>query len=221
MFTWISLYLVNDKPEDIFLSDLPIHTKSFFGRAKELSVISKALDPKREHRGIVLCGIGGAGKTQLALRYLYEQQSLYSSILWLNAASSETLAQSFASAAGVIKTKRPSLARRQTIDLLEDKYLFSQLLKSPESRDWLLIVDSFDDLDLPDDFIRNILDKTKAAAIVTSQNAKAAEAFGLTTLDVDKLDLDSACRLLLAKSFKISARTVSEVSPSGMLYCSS
>ncbi|RPB20143.1 hypothetical protein L211DRAFT_743785, partial [Terfezia boudieri ATCC MYA-4762] len=39
---------------------------------------------------IVLYGTGGMGKTQLALEYIHQHYKDHSSVIWVNAASSQT-----------------------------------------------------------------------------------------------------------------------------------
>ncbi|KAF8468449.1 hypothetical protein BDZ91DRAFT_111539 [Kalaharituber pfeilii] len=40
---------------------------------------------------VVLYGMGGVGKTQLALEYVYRHSGDYSSVFWINAASEQTM----------------------------------------------------------------------------------------------------------------------------------
>ncbi|EWZ46459.1 hypothetical protein FOZG_02598 [Fusarium oxysporum Fo47] len=52
------------------LCDLPPTTDRFFGRKTELLEMVKCLEATTQRRGVVLCGISGSGKTQLARQYV-------------------------------------------------------------------------------------------------------------------------------------------------------
>ncbi len=55
----------------------------------------------------ILHGLGGIGKTQLALAYTRKHQETYSAILWLNGNSKDTLLQSLAAFVKRMPTGRP------------------------------------------------------------------------------------------------------------------
>lgn len=55
----------------------------------------------------ILHGLGGIGKTQLALAYTRKHQEIYSAILWLNGNSKDTLLQSLAAFGKRILISRP------------------------------------------------------------------------------------------------------------------
>ena len=79
---------------------LPFHKNHHFtGRDQELTEIHKALhsaDTSVLHqRVIVLHGLGGIGKTQLAIHYAYTHQKDYTSVWWVNASTIQTLSQGF------------------------------------------------------------------------------------------------------------------------------
>jgi len=57
----------------------------FIGRASELSAMNEVLQPKSkraEQQRLVLGGMGGIGKTQLATAYAKQYQQLYQSVFW-------------------------------------------------------------------------------------------------------------------------------------------
>lgn len=92
-------------------------------------------------RRMVLGGIGGIGKTQLALAYAQEHHGSYESVFWLNAASEITLKDSFR-----------SIAERLLTTLEYEKYNDQQRLlfvrrwlSNSYNTQWLLILDNYDD----------------------------------------------------------------------------
>src|SRR4051812_7260410 len=105
-------------------------------------IVFEILDHTIEtHRECTLCGLGGMGKSQIALEYCYRNKDNYRSIFWIDADTEETLQNSFA-----------GMARRLIFPVL-----FSTKSKSPddlvlhaitwlENNDgWLLVYDNFDD----------------------------------------------------------------------------
>src|SRR5215472_19363711 len=74
---------------------VPYHqNKRFIGR-KELLESLKAtlfsLEPKTYNHRIALYGLGGIGKTQIALEYVYLKQTYYERIYWVSADTQSAL----------------------------------------------------------------------------------------------------------------------------------
>ena len=99
---------------------------------------------KKQQR-LVLGGMGGIGKTQLAIAYAESGRGSYSSVFWFNAVSEAALKDSFRSIASIIfDVEEPGV--------LEDKEIVRrvhQWLCTPQNTGWLLIFDNYDD---PDQF---------------------------------------------------------------------
>ena len=96
---------------------------------------------------VVLHGLGGIGKTQLAVEFARKHHGRFSSVFWLDGSSEESLKQSFASimrrlprtelAASGIK-----MASQTTVDEAVQACL--HWLSLPTNRQWLLIFDNVD-----------------------------------------------------------------------------
>ncbi|KAJ6051504.1 TPR repeat protein [Penicillium canescens] len=108
-----------------------------------LSLMAETLHPTRELRmqkRLVLGGMGGIGKTQLAIAYAESRSGFYSSVFWLNSASEAVLKDSFRSIARLVFDF-------QDLRLLESKEIFErvhQWLSDPTNTGWLLIFDNYD-----------------------------------------------------------------------------
>ena len=79
---------------------LPFHKNdNFTGRDRELAEIHEVLYSANatipQRKAMVLHGLGGMGKTQLAIQYAYIHQKDYTSVWWVNASSTQTLSQGF------------------------------------------------------------------------------------------------------------------------------
>lgn len=125
-----------------------ITSELFVGREYELNKIAKALHPNpkaQKQRRLILGGMGGIGKTQLAIAYAESGRGSYTSGFWLNAVSEALLKDSFRLIASIIfDIEDPGV--------LEDKEIvrrIHQWLSNPKNTGWLLIFDNYDD---PDQF---------------------------------------------------------------------
>ncbi|KGO78557.1 Tetratricopeptide-like helical [Penicillium italicum] len=121
-----------------------IASELFVGRNYELDEITRLLHPghkSQRQRRLVLGGMGGIGKTQLAIAYAESGRGSYSSVFWLNAVSEAALKDSFRSIASLIfDVEEP--------EVLEDKEIVRrvhQWLCTPKNTGWLLIFDNYDD----------------------------------------------------------------------------
>lgn len=83
---------------EFYLTGLPV-AGHFVDRDAEMKEIEHSLlapNPQDGRKIHVSHGLGGIGKTQLAIAYARKHQESYSAILWLNGNSKDTLLQSFA-----------------------------------------------------------------------------------------------------------------------------
>jgi hypothetical protein len=77
----------------------------FWGRQDALNAIEEALDPgKKSHllRSFALYGMGGVGKTQIALQYASRYREAYKTILWVAADNVINMGQSFREIANLL-----------------------------------------------------------------------------------------------------------------------
>lgn len=185
-------------------SELPVATPTFYGRVAQLEQLSVILDPRKPGRkGVVLYGIGGSGKTQLTLRYIKQSREQYKAIFWINAYTGEQIAQSFSDAARMIERSWPAKDLPNTYSGEDKTKLVLHRLRSTLHRNWLLVIDSADDLDqigVPE----LIPDGCHHGSILISSTKKdAAEIFqchGFLSINIDSLDEESCKNLLLHKA---------------------
>lgn len=211
MLTFNIIEIVNDEAEGLLCTELPTATDTFCGRGIELLAIAQALDPaKPGQKGMVLYGIGGSGKTQLVLQYIKLHRQLYTAIIWINGSTAQHTMQSFTEAASTISVQWPPRDLPLTYLGSDARHKVISRLRSTRHTDWLLIIDSIDNLN-QDNFRQYIPSCNHGSIIVTSTQSQAPEVFRLGRLEVDRLDLASGRQLLLTCAFgSIEDATLSE-----------
>jgi hypothetical protein len=118
----------------------------FVGRETELQEMENILQPNSkspDRRVLILGGMGGIGKTQLAINYAKQHRDSYSSIFWLNATSEATLN-------GSLRVVANRILLPAAVGKLDDDQLRIEVLNwlsELENFRWLLILDNHDDPD--------------------------------------------------------------------------
>ena len=140
-----------------------------------MSRILQPNKPSTEQQRLVLGGMGGIGKTQLAIGYARRHQSCYTSVFWLNATSQLTLHAS-------IRQVAQLLLQAADAGRLDDKQVLVRVLRWLSDRrntQWLLIFDNYDE---PDQYEMNdycpyaahgsIIITTRLPDLVTGQQVR-------------------------------------------------
>ncbi|KAM3503157.1 hypothetical protein MY10362_004368 [Beauveria mimosiformis] len=121
----------------------------FVARQDELRQMHKLLRGPAGRLTAILYGLGGMGKTQLAMAYMKRHYSEYPVAIWLNARDEIALKQSFARAAERIQRLEPSLAyltaALESRDLDEIWKAVKRWLEEPMNNRWIVTYDNYDD----------------------------------------------------------------------------
>ena len=184
----------------MFLSDLPRPRDAFFGRASELAQLRTMLllntfGISRQQRA-VLWGLGGFGKTRIALEYLKNHQEDYSAILWINAATYDSVEESFAQAASILKSRLSFHPDTPPVGVRANIRLVHLWLASSKNIDWLMVVDSLDDLESFD--CRDLVPQcSHGSIIITSTLSHTMDVFKSQGLELGGLEVFDGCQMLL------------------------
>ncbi|EXK28260.1 hypothetical protein FOMG_15261 [Fusarium oxysporum f. sp. melonis 26406] len=117
--------------------------EDFVSRQDILESLRQELSLKRSHAVAALFGLGGTGKTQIALAYVHEThaQNPDLSVFWVYANNTERMRQSYAMIIQQFEIPRGE-------NDLSDLELVKRWLEAEFHRPWLMVVDNADDLDL-------------------------------------------------------------------------
>ena len=144
---------LNDFTVPFSLKGVP-QAEHFVGHESELEQIKQAFQGDgSERRIVVIHGLGGMGKTQLALKYARQNKAKYSAIFWLNGRSVDLLKQSFVSVASQISDVDESPKLRSAIHSKDADIIVKSVRDCLSQRNnikCLLIFDNVDDPKLPD-----------------------------------------------------------------------
>ncbi|TGO69307.1 hypothetical protein BELL_0780g00030 [Botrytis elliptica] len=166
----------------------------FIGREDILNKIEKGLSSESESRVVVLRGLGGQGKTQIALEYCHRaRKNNIRAVFWIDATSESTVKKDFKSVLEHIKSPVGSTQ--------DDQVVASVLNRLQDwNEPWLIIFDNHDDpssFHLPD-FIPSGQD---GRILITSRHADTALlAEKDHDIELHGLPKDDACDLLIKQS---------------------
>ncbi|KAF5013176.1 hypothetical protein FDECE_806 [Fusarium decemcellulare] len=158
--------------------------------SKQLDIL---LAPSSEFRIAALSGIGGSGKTQIALDYAYRRSDDQDcSVFWANTANEEAFVRSFRLIAGVLGID----------DNLDDDILLATVKSRIEAKKhWVLVLDSADDLALFDSNRYNSTPQGPGGTLLwTSRDRSIAGSLVKPhqALQVGQMTVDEATALFLA-----------------------
>ena len=180
----------------------------FTGRCEILRELKKYLsmqESKDFSHCVALYGLGGIGKTQTALEYVYQNRMEYNRIFWINGVNQVSLLADYLELA---KAAKIEIDFQPTI--VETAKLVLRWLEHEES--WLLVIDNLDDPKVVDRLLpttgphRHIL--------ITTRNPNCAD-IPAKGIEIPLLNLEEALHLL----YSISDVTVSTERQEAQLVC--
>ncbi|KAK4867695.1 hypothetical protein LT330_001205 [Penicillium expansum] len=133
-----------DSSRNVF-NNIPFpRNAGFVGRGDQLSEVEHMLFSPDKQRKVAITGLGGVGKTQVAIEIAYRAQARRGecSIFWIQATSSETLERTYLQIAQHLQL--PGLEDQQA----DAKKLLRDYLNDRNVGQWLLIYDNADDIDM-------------------------------------------------------------------------
>jgi ATP/maltotriose-dependent transcriptional regulator MalT len=160
-------------------------TENFVARKEELADIHKSLHGDVGRRTVVLQGLGGIGKTQLAVAYAKLHRTDYSAVFWLNVKDEDSLQQSYVRMARRILQEHPSAIQFSAITEDSKPDIVVPAVKSwlnhPENLRWLVVFDNYDNPKVAGntdpaaiDIRRFLPEAYHGSVLITSRSAQVA-----------------------------------------------
>ncbi|RDW56465.1 hypothetical protein BP6252_14138 [Coleophoma cylindrospora] len=164
----------NEAPARYFM--VPVHySDDFMGREDVMDHLNRLLDNQNKHCRAALVGLGGIGKTRIALEYAYRlESSELLSVFWIHASSNARLEKACLEIAKLAKISGWNNPTREKPDLVK------AWLESTQPGKWLLILDNVDDTELlyGSGVLASFLPRSSQGAILlTTRNAKVGMTF--------------------------------------------
>ena len=134
---------------------------------------------------VVLHGLGGIGKTQLAVEYTRRHKEKYTAIFWLNANDQDSLKLSFRDVAQQVLKYHPSTSLLAGVDLDDlDQVLYAvkAWLDLQNNTHWLMIYDNHDNPKIPGNLDRLAVDirqflpwSDQGSIIITTRSSRVSQ----------------------------------------------
>ena len=164
----------------------------FTGRQHILNRIFEKLCesvPQQHNHRVALYGLGGVGKTQLALEYAYSRRGQYDGVYWISAVDQASILSGLREIA-----KRTNCLPHMTDIDSSEKAVISWLNRQDS---WLLILDNLDDATV----VEGLLPDTSPGqhTLLTTRNPNSDE-IPAEGLEIGVLDLQEAVDLLYLRS---------------------
>ncbi|KAH8589506.1 hypothetical protein B0O99DRAFT_692400 [Bisporella sp. PMI_857] len=180
----------------------------FVAREDELRDIHEALRGDGSRRTVVLHGLGGIGKTQLAITYAKRHKGNYSAIFWLNIKDEDSLKQSFASVAKLILREYPSARWLSSVNMENLNEVIDAVKAwhglSYNTR-WLIIYDNYDNPKLASN-------KDPAAVDITKYLPEAYQGSVLITTRSSQVQIGHLIQVTKLKNLRDSLKILSNAS---------
>ena len=188
------------------LFNIPFSRNGLFtGQQEILEVIHKNLVTKaRSDRtsSYVLYGLGGVGKTQIAIEYSYRHQADFDIIYWLRADDYDTLLRSY-----LQLYNDPSFKAFSSLNLGDENNLeivakwIKSWFENCQDITWLLIVDNADNLETIFDqkikIIASLIPKDRGGyVLITNRNKFVCGQLAIIGQELDVMDKDNVKEFL-------------------------
>ena len=165
----------------------------FTGRTSELEHVRQQFrESGKDHHRIALHGLGGVGKTQFALEYLFRFRQHYNHCFWITGSERTSYMSGLAMIGETLKFPRS----RPT---LTSEAFASELLRwlPQQASGWLLVIDELENADVLKDLMPS--GTPCSHILITTRNANL-RSLPAQTYNLKELSVDEAAQLLVIRT---------------------
>ncbi|KAH8197158.1 hypothetical protein TruAng_008687 [Truncatella angustata] len=187
----------NDFSVAFSLSEAP-EIQHFVAREEEIAEMRTRLHSDGSRRSVILHGLGGIGKTQLAVAYTKRYRDEYSAIFWFNIKDEAAIQQSFTKVARQILQQHPHADRLSTLDLQQNHEVVEAVttwFSLPGNTRWLLVYDNYDNPrlagrqdDTTIDITRFLPQAYQGSVIITTRSSQVSIGNQIRLKKLDSID---------------------------------
>ncbi|TXC09735.1 hypothetical protein FocTR4_00005961 [Fusarium oxysporum f. sp. cubense] len=171
---------------------------SFFGRETEMQMMEKVLLPERETRLTVfsILGIGGVGKSQLALHFTYKHLNHFNAIFWIPAETSVKIKGAFEEIGTEVGLLEPNggQGNLEAVAQRTKKWL-RNYADSCEDKPFLLIFDNVESMSILEKYLPT---GGRGSIIITTRNQNLFQPPVTAWAHLKCFDIEEGKRYLLA-----------------------
>jgi tetratricopeptide (TPR) repeat protein/transcriptional regulator with XRE-family HTH domain len=182
--------------------NVPYARNPFFtGREEILETLHQRLSGEQVvalTQSYALHGLGGIGKTHLAIEYTYRHGLSYAAVFWIGAENAETILSSFMTIAELLRLPERQKADQQQIVAAVQHWLNTH-------RQWLLIWDNVEDLTL----LQRFLPATRQGSILITTRRQALGTLA-QGIELPQLSPEEGLLLLLRRAKVLSPEATQE-----------
>lgn len=179
------------KPETEILR-IPPRNHYFTGREEEVKEVHEALfldNIDAVSQPVAVCGLGGIGKTQIAIEYTHRYLAKYEFIFWIKADSEDSIISGYIGIAKLL-----DLSVRNDSDLSN---IVSDVLNWFRIHDkWLLVFDNADDIS----FVKNYLPPNPKGHILLTSRAQVFDEIYIKRVEIKEMSSEEAKSFLLKRT---------------------
>ena len=177
----------------------------FTGRTDELNTLERKLFTNQDCTKMAIVGLGGIGKTQVALSFAYTVLKNHPefSVFWVSALSMESFERAYGKIAGVLGIRSASNEKEDVKEVVQ------RHLSTTSAGRWLLVVDNADDMEILEesDTIASLLEYLPESelglTIFTTRSHEVAQwLVGSDVVEVKKMDQEETMNLLRKSVFQ-------------------
>jgi transcriptional regulator with XRE-family HTH domain len=178
--------------------NLPFEKNPYFtGREALLEVLHQWLiEGKDVAIRQAVSGLGGVGKTQIALEYAYRYQASYHDILWAEAGSYDVLTTAYVNIARLLLLPERNRRDQNVIIAAVKRWLSTH-------KEWLLILDNIEDLSLIGNFVPAV---RRGVVLLTTQRQVTGSV--AQTIEVEMMPEEEGALFLLKRAHYLELSAV-------------